>query len=109
MNTADLLRQAIQAARSGREMTARNLFQDVVRIDPNNELAWMWLSGLLDPLEDRIAACERVLSINPGNQKIRAYLDQLLKEQGAVHQSKLSAIDEQIQQVRWCIEDGKRE
>jgi len=109
MSTADLLRQAIQAARSGREMTARNLFQDVVRIDPNNELAWMWLSGLLDPLGDRIAACERVLSINPGNRQIRTYLDQLLKEQDVIHQNRLSAIDEQVQQVRWYIEDGKRE
>ena len=72
MDPVDLLSQAIQAARSGREMTARNLFQDVVHLDPSNETAWMWLSGLLDPLEDRIMACERVLTINPGNQQIRA-------------------------------------
>lgn len=109
MSSSQLLRQAIQAARSGREMTACNLFQDVVRLDPNNEIAWMWLSGLLDPLEDRISACERVLSINPGNQRIRAYKDKLLKEQEAEGQRKLSKLDEEVQQVRWYIEDGKRD
>jgi len=109
MDSAELLRQAVQAARNGRELTARDLFQDVVRLDPNNELAWMWLSGLLAPLEDRLAACERVLSINPGNQRIRAYRDKLLKEQNAAEQKELFELDEKVQQVRWHIEDGKRD
>ena len=109
MDSEELLRQAIQAARSGREMTASNLFQDVVRIDPDNELAWMWLSGLLDPLEDRITACERVLSINPYNQRILAFKNRLIEEQNAARQKKLSELDEKVQQVRWYIEDGKRE
>jgi len=109
MDSAELLRQAVNAARSGRELTARDLFQDVVRLDPHNELAWMWLSGLLDPLEDRLAACERVLSINPGNQRIRAYRDKLLQEQNVERQQELSELDGKVQQVRWLIEDGKRD
>ena len=109
MDSADLLRQALQAARNGRELTARGLFQDVVHLDPDNELAWMWLSGLLDPLQDRLAACERVLSINPGNQRVRAYRDKLLKEQSVKQQKELSAVDEKVQQVRRFIENGKRD
>ena len=109
MDSGDLLNQAIQAARSGREMTACNLFQDVVRLDPNNETAWMWLSGLLDPLEDRIAACERVLSINPANRQVRAYKEKLLTEQNSAHQKKVFELDEKVQQVRRYVEDGKRE
>ncbi len=109
MNSEDLLRQALQAARSGRELTARDLFQDVVRLDPHNELAWIWLSGLLDPLEDRIMACERVLSINPGNQQMQAYMGKLLEEQKATRQQKVSELDGKVQQVRWYIEDGKRD
>lgn len=109
MDSAELLRQAVQAARNGRELTARDLFQDVVRLDPNNELAWMWLSGLLDPLEDRITACERVLSINPGNQQVRIYRAELLKEQNAEQQRKSSALEEKVQQVRRHVEDGRRD
>jgi Tfp pilus assembly protein PilF len=109
MDTAELLRKAVQAARNGHDLTARDLFQDVVRIDPGNELAWMWLSGLLDPLEDRLAACERVLSINPGNQKIRAYHDKLLKEYDAKHLERIFELDEEVQQVRWYLEGGKKD
>jgi hypothetical protein len=109
MDTAELLRKALQAARSGRELTARDLFQDVVHMDPDNEVAWMWLSGLLDPLEDRIAACERVLSINPGNQRIKAYLDTLLEEYEAERLTILAGLDKQIKQIRWYVENGKRE
>jgi tetratricopeptide (TPR) repeat protein len=108
MDSAELLRQALQAARNGRELTARDLFQDVVRLDPNNELAWMWLSGLLDPLEDRIAACERALSINPGNQQVRTYREKLLKEHRAELQKRLSRVDESVQQVRSHMESDKR-
>ncbi|MGB7873195.1 MAG: hypothetical protein WBL25_02340 [Anaerolineales bacterium] len=109
MNVAELLNKAIQAAQSGRELTARDLFQDVVRIDPKNEIAWTWLSGLLDPLEDRLAACERVLSINPGNQKIHAYRDKLLKEYDVEQRQEVVVLDEQVQRVRWLLEAGKRD
>jgi len=109
MDSVELLRQALQAAHSGRELTARALFQDVVRMDPENEVAWMWLSGLLDPLEDRITACERVLSINPGNQKMRAYQNELLKEREANNRTKINELDEKVQQVRWYFEAGKRD
>ena len=108
MDTVDLLSQAIQAARNGRELTARDLFQQVVRIDPSNEVAWMWLSGLLDDLEDRIKACEMVLSINPENQKIEVYLDDLLSKQKIANQQKYSKVDEALVQVRSYIKDGQR-
>jgi tetratricopeptide (TPR) repeat protein len=107
MDSAEILQQALQAARKGRELTARDLFLDVVRDDPNNEVAWMWLSGLLDPLEDRIAACERVLSINPGNQRMRVYYEKLLDERLGVRQAQIDKVEEQVQQVRQFMEAGK--
>jgi tetratricopeptide (TPR) repeat protein len=107
MDSAEILHQALQAARNGRELTARDLFLDVVRIDPDNEVAWMWLSGLLDPLEDRIAACERVLSINPENQKMQVYYEKLLRERLGVRQGKIDKIEEQVQQVRQFVEADK--
>ena len=109
MDANELLRKALEAARNGRELTARDLFQDVVRLDPNNEVAWMWLSGLLDPLEDRIMACERVLSINPGNQRIRAYLERLLDEQQEIHARKASELDDLVQRALWLIEDDRHD
>ena len=48
MNSSELLQQAIIAARNGEEKRARNLFLDIVKDEPGNEIAWMWLSGLLE-------------------------------------------------------------
>lgn len=109
MDLSELLRQALEAARAGRDWSARDLFQDVVRLDPNSEIAWIWLSELLDPLEDRIVACQRVLSINPKNHQVRAHLKRLLEEQQAARLKKTSELDEKVQQARWLIEDGRRE
>lgn len=97
---AELLRRAIQAARSGRELTARDLFQDVVRLDPNNEVAWMWLSGLLDSLEDRLAACEQVLFLNPHNAPMRAYYEKLLAEREAFQQRKREELEAALAYAR---------
>lgn len=55
----------------------------VVENEPRNEMAWMWLTGLVDDLEDKIIACENVLTINPANVKVRAYLDRLLQQRPA--------------------------
>jgi tetratricopeptide (TPR) repeat protein len=108
MDSAETLRQALQAARNGRELTARDLFRDVVRLDPNNEVAWIWLSGLLDPLEDRIEACERVLSINPGNGQMQTYYEKLLAERVGERQEKVDELDAKVQEIRRFIGSGRR-
>lgn len=84
MSSTEVLQRAIQAARAGRREDARNLLLDLVEVDPRNEMAWMWLSGLVDSLEDKIIACENVLTINPSNEKVRLYLTELQKRQGAL-------------------------
>jgi len=81
VSSADLLRRGIEAAHANRKVEAREFFMQVVEVDPRNELAWMWLSGLVDNLEDQIIACENVLTINPENQKVRLFLDSLKRKQ----------------------------
>ena len=77
MSSSEIVQRAIQSARVGRRSEARELLLQVVETDPQNETAWMWLSGLVDSLEDRIIACENVLTINPANERARAYLSEL--------------------------------
>ena len=81
--SSEIVRQAIQSARAGRRTEARDLLLEVVEADPRNETAWMWLSGLVDTLEDRMIACENVLTINPANEKVRAYLAELQRQSQA--------------------------
>lgn len=82
-SSVEVLQMAIQAARAGRKIEARDLLLELVEVEPRNEMAWMWLSGLVDTLEDRIIACENVLTINPANEKVRAYLAELQRQHEA--------------------------
>ena len=87
-STSEMVRQAIQLARAGQRVQARDLLLEVVESDPQNETAWMWLSGLVDSLEDRIIACENVLTINPANEKVRSYLSDLQRQHQTARQRK---------------------
>jgi len=79
--SVEVFQRAIQAARAGRKVEARDMLMQLVETDPGNEMAWVWLSGLVDSLEDRIIACENALTINPTNQKVRGYLEELQRQQ----------------------------
>src|SRR6266508_4877700 len=91
MSSAEVLQRAIRAARAGQREEARDLLLNIVDVDPQNEMAWMWLSGLVDSLEDRIIACENVLAINPANHKVRAHLERLQKQQKSFVENKNQA------------------
>ncbi len=89
MNLSELIQQAITAARNGQEQRARGLFLEVVSLDPKNEVAWMWLSGLLESLDEQISACEKVLIINPGNTRTYVYLNELKKKRGDIESQRV--------------------
>lgn len=71
------LQQGIQAARDGDRVTGRRLLRQVVQEDPYNEVAWIWLATCAQDLQERRAALEQVLDINPNNARARQALSQL--------------------------------
>jgi hypothetical protein len=71
------VRKGIAAARSGRSDEARRLLQTVVRADPDNEMAWLWLSGLMPTDHQKRDCLEHVLRANPRNGYARAGLVRL--------------------------------
>src|ERR1051326_6994633 len=89
MEVAELLSRGVEAARAGQKPEARELLLQVVELDPHNEAAWVGLAGIMESLEDRIAACENVLTINPSNEKVRNYLAGLLKQKTALAVSQM--------------------
>jgi tetratricopeptide (TPR) repeat protein len=104
-----LLQQALTAARSKHELTARDLFLEVVEINPRNELAWTWLTGLLDDLDDCIYACERVLEINPHNGQVHQYLARLQEKKRKQLTEQRQAVEKQVKQAIELSRAGKRE
>lgn len=73
----NLLKSGIEAARGGNRAVARRIFEQVIRQDAQNELAWMWLATVLENPAERRQALEKVLSLNPNNQRARQALDKL--------------------------------
>src|SRR5512136_2079904 len=80
-----LLRQGIAAARDGQTETARRLLTQVVEQDERNTAAWLWLSGLVESLDDKQVFLENVLTLEPGNQAAQAGLDWILAQKSPAH------------------------
>ena len=75
----ELLQRGITAAKAGRTQEACQTLLQVIELDERNEQAWLWLSGVVEPLEDRRVCMENVLAINPDNTHAQAgmlWLDQ---------------------------------
>jgi hypothetical protein len=62
------LSQAIAAIKAGDKTIGQHLLAEVLKAEPNNEAAWLWLASLAETLEQRRPYLERVLAINPGNE-----------------------------------------
>src|SRR5690349_14883268 len=69
--TEDLLAKGKQAATSGQKDMAREFLTRVVQQEPQNEDAWLWLSGVANTLPMMRGCLERVLAINPNNSQAR--------------------------------------
>lgn len=73
-NLIDRLRQGIEAARTGKENEARTHLIAVLKQDPNNIPALLWLAFVLPSPQDTIRLLERVLTLDPTNERARAGL-----------------------------------
>lgn len=76
MGTVDeLLKQAQALVKQGRKADARPVLERIVREDDQNEQAWLWLSAVVDTLDDQRICLENVLMLNPTNVKAQKGLE----------------------------------
>ncbi len=71
------IKQAAAAIKAGRKPEARDILLAVVDEDERNEKAWLYLSGLVETLEEQQICLENVLAINPDNGKAQRGLQQI--------------------------------
>ena len=72
-----LLVQGFKAAKENHRDEAYNIFCDVVRRDPNNELGWLYRAATTDDLSEAYVCLQRVLSINPNNEKAQRGIERI--------------------------------
>jgi len=75
--TIDKLNVAIAAVRAGDKTSGQQLLSEIVKAEPSNETAWLWLSACVDNIEQLKYCLTKALSINPDNQNARKALTQL--------------------------------
>jgi outer membrane biosynthesis protein TonB len=66
-----ILQLGIEAARAGDKAEARELFRLVTREDPGNVQGWLWLAGVAEDRDEKRAALEHVLELDPANDLAR--------------------------------------
>ncbi|HLA42342.1 MAG TPA: hypothetical protein VJZ27_02840, partial [Aggregatilineales bacterium] len=62
------LMQGIEAAKAGQRDQARGLFQNAIRLDPQNETAWLWMSSVARDNRERLFCLTNLIQINPQNE-----------------------------------------
>jgi hypothetical protein len=72
------LRAGIRAAQQGDQQRARQLLEDLLRRDRDNELAWIWMASIVQSSHERRICLEHVLKINPRNTRARDALNSLV-------------------------------
>jgi tetratricopeptide (TPR) repeat protein len=75
-----MLRDGVAAAKAGQRARARELLMGVVERDERNAAAWLWLSGVVDDLDERGICLENVLALDPENVAARKGLERVREQ-----------------------------
>ena len=97
------LTQAIALAKSGDKAEARRLLESIVQTEPDHEIAWIWMTDVVESDYEKRICLEKVLSINSTNLLAKEGLRRLkvsppfpLQTTRAVYQNQLAAPSQQI-------------
>jgi tetratricopeptide (TPR) repeat protein len=82
-NVDGMVREGISAYRAGRKDEARALLLRAVEIDQYNEQAWLWLSAVVESVDEQRTCLENVLTINPNNDRAKQGLNMLTQKSAA--------------------------
>ncbi|MFC1879467.1 hypothetical protein ACFLZW_06095 [Chloroflexota bacterium] len=77
MSAEELIQQAIEAAKTGDKPEAVRLLSNAVKHEPKNARVWYLLSQVVDDEEKARYCLEKVLEIEPGNEKATRRLEEL--------------------------------
>ncbi len=67
MSADTMLQEAIDAISGGQNARARDLLTRLLRTDPNNPQYWLWLSSIVETVNERTYCLESALRLEPTN------------------------------------------
>lgn len=82
MEAQGLFRQGVLAIRDEKNLErGRQLLTEALQIDPDNDMAWLWLTHTVSDPQQRLEYVERALALNPANQHAQTLKQQLMSRQ----------------------------
>ncbi len=81
---SEMLEQAIKVIKLGDKETGQRLLSEILRANPKEEKAWLWMSAVEDSDERQRECLMRVLAINPENTVALRGLQQIAKSSSAM-------------------------
>jgi hypothetical protein len=72
-----MIKEGIRLYKAGKKAEARALWEKVTEEDQMNEQAWLWLSAVVESVDDQRTCLENVIYINPNNTNARKGLEML--------------------------------
>jgi len=69
--------QAIAALEAGRAVESQQLLAQVLRQEPNNEAAWLWMAETVAAPERKRYCIQRASAVNPASEDARRLLAEL--------------------------------
>ena len=93
---AELVRDGIAAAKAGRKEEARDLLVRAVALNERDPQAWLWLSGVVEGLEDREVCLENVLTLDPQHEAARQGLEFVRRQMQAEGGRRAATIEETV-------------
>mgnify|MGYP001321810536 CR=1 FL=1 len=70
MDAQTLFREGVMAVREGKDLNqARQLLLQSLKLEPENDMAWLWISQTVSDPQKKLECVNRALKINPDNGK----------------------------------------
>lgn len=101
----DTIKEAVAAIKAGDKQTGRQLLTEIIHSEPNNELAWLWMTKVVANQQQQIDCLNKVLEINPDNETAKKILAQF--EQSPPRKPLKKISQSNIKQCPFCGENIK--
>ncbi len=78
MDAKTLFQEGVVAIRDHKDAAkGRELLMQSLKIEPKNEMAWLWLSRTMTEPAKKVQCLERALKLNPSNEQTKALIGKL--------------------------------
>jgi twitching motility two-component system response regulator PilG len=101
------IQRGITAYREEKKNLAKLFFEEAVKNDRSNEIAWLWLASVVEDVKQKQAFLEEVLKINPNNETARNSLNSINQQfaHSLLKKANAAFISGKITEARHILEE----